>query len=57
MLVDTAGPVARQRALTRGRLFYEAAPGLFAEAQTVAATEYLDTAFLRRLTLAAMAHT
>jgi hypothetical protein len=55
MLLDAAGPVARQRALTRGRLLYEAAPGLFAEAQIVAALEYLDTAHLRDLTLAAMA--
>lgn len=55
MLLDAAGPVARQRALTRGRLLYQATAGLFAEAQVAAALEYLDTAHLRELTLAAMA--
>lgn len=55
MLLDAAGPVARQRALTRGRLLFEATPGLLAEAQVAAAMEYLDTAHLRELNLAAMA--
>lgn len=55
MILDRADPVAKQRALTRGRVLFEAAPGLYAEAQIAAAMEYLDTAHLRRLSLAAMA--
>lgn len=44
-----AGPVARQRALTRGRKLYETSASLFAEAQIRAAMEYYDTAPLRQL--------
>ncbi len=49
MMLHRAGPVARQRALTRGRKLYEAASGRFAEAQIAASMEYYDTEPLRRL--------
>lgn len=55
MMLDRAGIVARQRALTRGRKLYEARPGLFADAQIAAAMEYFDTAPLRDMELQLLA--
>lgn len=46
-----AGPLARDRALSGGRLLYQAAPGLFANAQIAAMMERLETAELRRVEL------
>ncbi len=56
MVLDHAGPVARQRALTRGRMLFEGSPGRFAEAQILAAMEYLDTAPFRELALGMLAN-
>lgn len=46
-----AGPLARDRALSGGRLLHQAAPGLFANAQIAAMMERLETAGFRRAEL------
>lgn len=46
-----AGPVARDRALSGGRLLYQAAPGIFPNAQIAAMMERLETAAFRRAEL------
>lgn len=43
-----AGPVARDRALSGGRLLYQSTPGLYANAQIAAMMERLETARFRR---------
>lgn len=43
MDLDRAGPVARQRALTRGEVLVELTPHAFAERQIHAMREFLDT--------------
>lgn len=49
MMLHRAGPVARQRALSRGRKLFESEKGVFAEAQIAAIMEYFDTEPLRVL--------
>lgn len=46
-----AGPIAQDRALSGGRLLYQAAPGLFANAQIAAMMQRLETAEFRRAEL------
>lgn len=46
-----AGPLARERALVRGRLLYQARPGQFANTQIAAIMERLDTDEMRRVEL------
>lgn len=54
MVLNDAGPLARERAMVGGRLLYAARPGLFAGEQIAAIMERLDTDHLRRLELALM---
>lgn len=54
MVLNDAGPVARERALVGGRPLYEAHPGEFANAQIAAIMERLDTDWLRKLDLELM---
>lgn len=49
--LNTAGPVARVEALTKGRVLYEARPSIHAEREIAALGEYLDTAYLREMLL------
>jgi hypothetical protein len=51
MILNTAGPVAREQALIFGQPLFEARPNAHAEAQIAATMERLDTAHLRRLQL------
>ncbi|MGB3187241.1 MAG: hypothetical protein WBG36_01890 [Ornithinimicrobium sp.] len=55
MDLDRAGPVAAQRALTRGEVLVELIPGTFANRQMRAVREFMDTDWLRRLDLEALA--
>ncbi|HZI98642.1 MAG TPA: nucleotidyltransferase domain-containing protein [Actinomycetales bacterium] len=48
MVLNTAGPVAREQALVFGEALYMSEPDLFAEAQIAAVMERLDTDHLRR---------
>lgn len=50
-----AGPVAREQALVYGELLYERPVGLAARLQMAATTQRMDTAWLRRLQLDALA--
>ncbi len=50
MVLNRAGPVARERALVGGRPLYQHQPDDFANAQIAAIMERLDTAWLRRST-------
>lgn len=50
-----AGTVARDQALRLGEPLHEARPGLFAQRQMGAMTARMDSAWLRRLSLEAMA--
>lgn len=49
MDLDRAGPVARQRALTKGEILFTATPKAFSERQLRAMVEFMDTAWLREL--------
>lgn len=53
--LDRAYPLARERALTGGRLLYQSQPGLFATTQIAALMERLDTDEMRRVELELMA--
>lgn len=53
--LDRASPLARERALTGGRLLYQAQSGLFATRQIAAIMERLDTDEMRRVELELMA--
>lgn len=55
LVLEAGNPVVNQRALTRGRLLFEAELGLFVRAQMAAATTYMDTAHFRDLNLAVLA--
>jgi len=55
MDLDRAGPVARQRALTRGEVLVELNPHAFAERQMHAIREFIETEPFRRLDLELMA--
>lgn len=54
MVLNDAGPLARERAMVEGRLIYQARPGTFATQQIAAIMERLDTDHLRRLELELM---
>ncbi len=56
MDLDRAGPVARQRALTRGEILYQASLKAFSERQLWAMMEFMDTDWLRRLQREVLAH-
>lgn len=49
--LDRAGPVARQRALTRGEVLLELEQGALATRQMRAVRDHMDTAWMRRLQL------
>ncbi|MDO5068149.1 MAG: hypothetical protein Q4D96_12780 [Propionibacteriaceae bacterium] len=49
MDLDRAGPVARQRALTRGEILHQSSPRAFSERHLWALAEYMETAGLRQL--------
>lgn len=51
MVLNTAGPVAREEALVFGESLFMASPDLFAEAQIAATMERLETDHLRRAQL------
>lgn len=51
MLLNRAGPVARERGLVGCLALYESVPGAYANAQMAAVGERLDTAWLRALDL------
>lgn len=51
MVLNRAGPVARERGLVGCLALYESAPGAYAQAQMAAVGERLDTAWLRALDL------
>lgn len=51
MDLATAGPVAMQRALTRGVVLYAETPQAFTERQIFALNHYIETAPLRRAAL------
>ena len=55
MVLNRAGPVARERALVGGIPLYEGVSGAFATAQMAAVLERMDTDHLRRLDLELMA--
>ncbi|WP_022923789.1 nucleotidyltransferase family protein [Serinicoccus marinus] len=57
MDLDRAGPVARQRALTRGEVLLQREAGAYATRQMRAMRDYADTAYLRRRQLALLAET
>ena len=54
MVLDRAGPVARERALVGCLPLYESSPGACAREQVAAVGERMDTAWLRALDLATM---
>lgn len=54
MVLNDAGPVARERALVGCRVLHQSQPGEFANAQIAAIMERLDTAWLRALDLKLM---
>lgn len=54
LLLDRAGPVARERALVHCVALHESEPTAFATAQVAAMGERMDTEWLRALDLAAM---
>ncbi len=55
MVLDSAGPVARERALVGCLVLSESSQGDYAPAQIAATMERLDTAWLRALDLELMA--
>jgi len=54
MVLDAAGPVARERALVGARPLHQQRAGEFANAQIAAIMERMDTEWLRRLDLELM---
>lgn len=54
LVLDRAGPVARERALVGCVALYESGPGVYANAQIAAVGERMDTEWLRALDLATM---
>ncbi|MBC7677486.1 MAG: hypothetical protein H7233_00610 [Pseudorhodobacter sp.] len=54
MVLDHAGPVARERALVGCVALYESGPGVYARAQIAAVGERMDTAWLRDFDLETM---
>ena len=54
MVLDRAGPVARERALVGCLPLHESSPGAFAREQMAAVGERMDTAWLRALDLQTM---
>jgi hypothetical protein len=48
LVLNTAGPVAREQALVFGTPLFLSSPDMFAEAQIAASLERLDTDVLRR---------
>lgn len=56
LVLDRAGPVARERALVGCVPLYEDRPGAYATAQMAAMTERMDTDWLRALQLDWLAH-
>lgn len=54
MVLNRAGPVARERGLVGCLALYESVPGAYANAQMAAIGERLDTAWLRALDLELM---
>ena len=54
MLLERAGPVARERALVQCVPLYESEPTAYATAQVAAMGERMDTDWLRALDLEAM---
>ena len=54
LVLERAGPVARERALVQCLPLYESEPTAFATAQVAAMGERMDTEWLRALDLAAM---
>lgn len=55
MGLNTAGPVARERALVGSIVLYEAVHGLLANEQIAAMLERMDTEWLRRAAIEGMA--
>lgn len=55
LVLDDAGPVAKERALVGSVALYESEPGAYATAQMAAMCERMETEWLRRLDLEAMA--
>lgn len=55
LVLDDAGPVARERALVGSIALFESRPGAYAEAQMAAICERMDTDWLRRLDLELLA--
>lgn len=51
MVLNTAGPVAREQALVYGEPLFEATPNVHAEAQIAASMERMDTDHLRQAQL------
>lgn len=54
-VINTGSPLFRDRALGHGTLIWEAQAGAFVVAAAMAAVERMDTEWLRRLNLEAMA--
>ena len=54
LVLDRAGPVARERALVQCLALYESEPSAYATAQVAAMGERMDTDWLRALDLEAM---
>lgn len=52
--LDTAGPVARHRALATAEVLYLGRPGAYADRQMAAFKEFLETERFRRLDIALM---
>lgn len=55
VVLNTGGPVIRERALTGGVVLYECAGGAWAEAATRAVLERMDTQWLRDAALELLA--
>lgn len=55
LVLDDAGPVARERALVACVALYESRPGVYARAQMAAMCERMETDWLRRLDLQLLA--
>jgi hypothetical protein len=55
MVLNNAGPVARERALVGSVRLFEGAPGILTREQLAAILERMDTQWLRDLAFAGMA--
>ena len=55
MVLNNAGPVARERALVGSVRLFDAAPGILTREQLAAILERMDTQWLRDLAIAGMA--